>query len=177
MNLSLAIRHPMQNILYTITLIVLGSLLLAIAAHLSIPLFPVPITLQSVTVLFIGVIYGWRLGLSVVMVYLLEGLSGLPVFANATLFAPTCGYLFGFIPAVVITGFLMQHGWANKIYSAFLAACLGDLMIFICGYLVLANFVGMHNAYVFGVKPFLMIELIKLMVLALLTPKFFSRAH
>lgn len=191
MSFSFTIKHPLRSILwsakknylYNATLAIAGSLLLAFSAQLVIPLTPVPITLQSATVLFIGMIYGWRLGLATIILYLLEGACGLPVFAGlsfgiSTLFGPTGGYLLGFIFAVAITGYLMQNGWAKNIFGAFFSAFLGTTAIFICGFLGLIPFVGMHNAYLYGVKPFLLIEPIKLIVLAIVAPKFWkSNAH
>lgn len=95
-------------------LIVFGSLLLAVSAQFKIPLYPVPVTGQTLVVLLIGMTYGPRLGGITMAAYLFEGAIGLPVFAGgaagmAVLFGPTGGYLFGFLLAAVAMGYLADH--------------------------------------------------------------------
>lgn len=177
------VRHPLQsiflsknqNITEQLLLSVLGTSLLAFASQLNIPMQPVPLTFQSATVLFIGLIFGSRLGTRIVASYLLAGFCGIPIFANAsfglaTLLGPTGGYLIGFLPAVFITGWLTENGFAKNMFSAFAASIAGASMIFILGYLWLAQFIGWHTAYLVGVKVFLFTESIKLMVAAAVTP-------
>jgi len=154
-----------------------GSLLLALAAQITIPLQPVPVTLQSAAALFVGMIFGPKMGVRIILAYLLEGLCGLPVFANFSwglpvLLGPTGGYLLGFIPAAALSGYLLQNGWAKQRCTTFLAALLGTLVLFIPGYFVLAYFVGFHNAYLFGVAPFYLVESVKLILLTYSVPYF-----
>ena len=108
------IKYFNNNKILKITFLTLiGSILIALSAKVKIPFYPVPMTMQTFTVILIGAIYGWKLGLSTVMLYLIEGALGLPVFAGtpekglglAYMIGPTMGYLIGFIPAVIIIGY------------------------------------------------------------------------
>lgn len=153
-----------------------GSFLIALAAQIRLPLTPVPITLESFAVLLLGSLYGVRLGLLTVCCYLFEGAIGLPVFAGfgsgfLYLFGPTGGYLFGFIPAVVVIGFLLERGWARSGITAFFAALCGDILLLSCGVLFLSNFIGLHQAFMLGVMPFLLIEFAKLLALSVFIPR------
>src|SRR5256885_9623717 len=95
-------------------LAVLGSLALTLSAKLQVPFYPVPMTMQSLVVLLIGLAFGWRLGTATVLLYLAEGLAGLPVFAGtpekgiglAYMMGPTGGYLVGFVLAAAFLGWL-----------------------------------------------------------------------
>jgi len=177
------LHHPLHSIFWSknksitkhILLTLIGTSLLAFASQLSIPMQPVPLTFQSATVLFLGLIFGSRLGTSMVASYLIAGLCGIPVFANAsfgltTLLGPTGGYLIGFLPAVAITGWLAENGFAKNIFSAFAASLAGASMMFLFGYVWLAQFVGWHTAYLVGVKVFLVTESIKLVIAAAVAP-------
>ncbi|OGT31857.1 MAG: hypothetical protein A3E87_02485 [Gammaproteobacteria bacterium RIFCSPHIGHO2_12_FULL_35_23] len=156
-------------------LVLFGSLVIAAGSQIAIPLNPVPITLQTFAVMLIGCLYGARLGLMSVALYLAEGLMGLPVFAEwhagiAVLLGPAGGYLIGFLPAVWVSGYLLEKGWAKKSSLAFCAALLGDLCILLLGVIVLAKWVGLTMAVQVGLIPFIGIELIKLMLLSLVIP-------
>lgn len=164
------------DLLNEFILVILGSVVLAMSSQLSIALKPVPITFQTFVVLFIGMTYGWRLGGCAIVLYLFEGAIGLPVFANFSyglpvLFGPTGGYLLGFIPATIAAGWLVEKVWAKNILGIFLAGIVGTLIIFVCGWLMLTSFVGIKNAYLFGVKPFLFIDIMKIISVTLLVPK------
>jgi len=164
-----------RSIFKNYALILFGSLLLTISAQITIPLQPVPVTLQSFAALFIGMAFGPKTSIKILLAYLLEGLCGLPVFANFScglpvLLGPTGGYLFGFIPAAAFAGYLLQHGFAKYHITTFLAALAGTVILFIPGYLVLAKFIGMHNAYRFGVAPFYIVEICKLAFFTCITP-------
>ncbi len=168
-----------QTTYHNISLVIIGSILLAIASQVAIPLTPVPLTLQTSIVLFIGMIYGSRLGATVIMLYLLEGLCGLPVFAGMsfglhTLLSPSGGYLIGFLPAVVLSGYLMEIGFSKYRLTTFLAGLLGTLIIFIFGVCVLSRFIGFHQAYIYGVYPFVVTETIKLIAFSLIAHKFWK---
>ena len=100
----------------SLLLIILGSILLTISAKIQIPFYPVPMTMQTFVVIFIGIAFGWKLGLATVAAYLVEGAIGLPVFAGtpekgigiAYMISTTGGYLFGFLVAVFIAGFIFH---------------------------------------------------------------------
>ena len=91
---------------------VLGSILLTISAKIKIPFYPVPMTMQTFVVLFLGISFGYKVGVTTIFLYLLEGIVGLPVFSNSpekgigiTYFlGPTMGYLIGFLFAVYFAG-------------------------------------------------------------------------
>src|SRR3990167_6194590 len=133
MNYSISLNTPLKSIFWPkesiflkeIGLIIAGVMVLGIAAHIAIPLRPVPLTFQSSTVLLIGMAYGARLGGYTLVAYLLAGILGLPVFANvptdSTLFfGPTSGYLIGFLPGAIVSGYCMQKGLANSFWGSFI---------------------------------------------------------
>ena len=156
-------------------LVVFGSLLLAVSAQFKIPLYPVPVTGQTLVVLLIGMTYGPRLGGITVAAYLFEGALGLPVFAGgaagvAVLMGPTAGYLFGFLLAAIAIGYLAERGLGRTVVSTIAAMVIGNCVIYLCGALWLANFIGFGQAIAAGVLPFLYGDALKLVVAAGLMP-------
>ena len=103
------------SLIKSLFLAILGSILLAVSAKIKIPFYPVPMTMQTFVVLFLGIFLGWRLGLFTVTLYLLEGIAGLPVFAGTPekglglvyFTGPTMGYLIGFLAAVLFYDILI----------------------------------------------------------------------
>jgi biotin transport system substrate-specific component len=169
-----------DQVMRKIAMIVFGSFLLALSAQIMLPIRPVPVTLQSFMALFIGMAFGPRMAGQIIIAYLCEGLFGMPVFAHAScglpvLFGPDGGYLFGFVPAAMLAGTLLQKGWARRRVTIFFAALLGTVMLFIPGYFVLASFVGFHHAYLWGVAPFYSVEACKLTVFTFITPFFWRQ--
>ena len=178
---SIFLSHE-NSFLRQTALVLFGVLVLTISAQLSVPLKPVPLTFQSTAVVLIGMAYGARYGAMVVATYLLAGLMGLPIFAGfgagpAKFFGPTLGYLLGFFPAAILSGYLAQKGCAKHFITSFLAAFLGISIIFLCGTSVLAQSIGWYNAVFFGVLPFIVSEPIKLIVVALCIPKLWKNAE
>ena len=156
-------------------LVVFGSLLLAVSAQFKIPLYPVPVTGQTLVVLLIGMTYGPRLGGITLAAYLFEGALGLPVFAGgaagvAVLMGPTAGYLFGFLLAAIAMGYLAERGLGRTVVSTIAAMVIGNCVIYLCGALWLANFIGFGQAIAAGVLPFLYGDALKLVVAAGLMP-------
>ncbi len=105
-----------SGVLRSVILVALGTALLTLSAKVNLPLPYVPMTLQTLVVLMIGAAYGWRLGSATVMAYLAEGAIGFPVFAGPVgglgpLVGPTAGYLFAFVAAAFVTGWLSERGW------------------------------------------------------------------
>ena len=152
-------------------LVVFGSLLLAVSAQFKIPLYPVPVTGQTLVVLLIGMTYGPRLGGITLAAYLFEGALGLPVFAGgaagvAVLMGPTAGYLFGFLLAAIAMGYLAERGMGRTVVSTIAAMVIGNCVIYLCGALWLANFIGFGQAIAAGVLPFLYGDALKLVVAA-----------
>jgi biotin transport system substrate-specific component len=163
--------------LRAIVLIVAGTVLLALSAKIKLPLPYVPMTLQTFVVLLIGAAYGWRLGVATVIAYLGEGAAGLPVFAGsvggfAPLVGPTAGYLFGFVAAAFITGWLSERGWDRSVPRLFVAMGMGHIVILAAGFAWLAFGIrlGIEKAWLVGVVPFIAASVIKNTLGAVLIP-------
>ena len=162
---------------YDLLLIAGGSLLVAVAAQAAVPLpfTPVPWTLQPLAVLLVGALLGARRGAAALVAYLAEGASGLPVFAGgafgvAPLMGPTAGYLVGFVPAAFVTGFLAERGWDRRFVTTWAAMALGSLTLFAFGVAWLSRFVGWQGAVTAGLLPFVLGDVLKQLLAALLLP-------
>lgn len=156
-------------------LMLLGSLFLALCAQIEVPLYPVPITMQTFGVLLLGSAFGARLGAATVALYLLEGASGLPVFAGGgagltTLFGVTGGYLFGFVIAAWLVGALAERGWDRGVLTTALAMLFGNIVLYIPGLIWLAGFIGTEAAIAGGLTPFILGDLLKIALAAGLLP-------
>ena len=165
---------PGQGLLREAILILSGSVLVALASQIAIPLpfSPVPITGQTFAVLLIGASLGSRRGALSMVAYIAAGALWIPVFAGgaagpARLIGPTGGYLFGFITAAWIVGRLCERGWDRRLFSAILAMAAGMVVIYILGLTWLAFFVGAGNVLALGLLPFIPGALIKLALAAL----------
>jgi biotin transport system substrate-specific component len=148
-------------------LALLGSALLTVSAKVQVPFYPVPMTLQTLVVLLLGLALGWRLAFATVLLYLAQGAIGLPVFAGtpekgiglAYMLGPTGGYLVGFALAAAVTGWIAGH---RRDFLVLVAAALaGTATIWICGLLWLATLVGFQQAIALGLVPFLLGDLVK----------------
>ena len=155
----------------------LGTLLLTLSAKVKIPLGPVPQTMQTFVVLFLGVAFGARVALLTVSFYLLQGIFGLPVFSGTPekgigliyFTGPTMGYLIGFIPAVFFTGFFkvpFKYNLIHRFLINFVIYTFSVSFIYIFGLIWLTNFVPFEKVVVFGALPFLPAELLKISILA-----------
>ena len=156
-------------------LILVGSLFLAACAQITVWTVPVPITMQTFGVLVVGAVYGWRLGLATVAAYLVEGAIGLPFFAGMTgglaiLFGPTGGYLFGFVAAAAMVGWLAERGWDRNILTMALAMLIGNVVLYVPGIVWLSNFTGWEKVFDYGLYPFVIGDAVKLAAAALLLP-------
>jgi biotin transport system substrate-specific component len=158
-------------------LILAGSLVVAALAQVRIPLAftPVPITGQTFAVLLVGAALGARRGAASLLVYLGQGLAGLPVFNSgghglAHLSGPTGGYLIGFIAAAYLVGALCERGLERRWGTALLPFLAGEAVIYLFGLPWLALFVGFPSALSLGLLPFLAGDVIKLVLAALLLP-------
>ena len=161
--------------LATDALLVLGgTVLLVLLAQVRIPMAPVPITGQTLGILLIGAALGWQRGLLSVIAYLLMGLAGAPVFVGgigpAAFFGPTGGYLFSFVPAVVLVGYLAERGWDRNLIGAVATFFLGHVVIFAFGVSWLAVLLGPEAAISGGLVPFIPGMLIKTAIAAALLP-------
>ena len=177
-----------DSLFRTFFLILAGSLLLTLSAKIQVPFYPVPMTLQTLVVLLIGVSYGWRLGFATVLAYLAQGAMGLPVFAGTPekglgllyMAGPTGGYLVGFALAAGLTGWLAERGLDRSVIGTAIAMIAGNLVIYVFGLAWLANFVGFEKAVTLGVIPFLFGDLVKIMLATASLPviwKFLNRGR
>jgi biotin transport system substrate-specific component len=157
-------------------LVVLFSAFIALTAQVEVPLWPVPLTLQTLGVLFTGAVLGSRRGVAALLLYLTEGALGLPVFAGGAsgvgyMLGPTGGYLAGFVVAAGIVGWLAQRGWDRRLVWAAVAMVIGNVVIYVCGVAWLAMFLGgLWEALVKGMLLFLIGDTIKIAVAALALP-------
>jgi biotin transport system substrate-specific component len=170
----LAITLAPAGTLWRVVLVVAGSVLIALAAHIAVPLpfSPVPVTGQTLAVLVVAAALGARLGALSVVLYVLEGLIGLPVFAGgasgiARLIGPTGGYLVGFIFAAVVVGALAERGWDRRPSTCALAMFVGQAIIYLVGLTWLARFPLQTGLLQAGLLPFLVGDTYKLIIAAL----------
>ena len=160
-----------------ILFIFIGTILLTISAKIKIPFYPVPMTMQTFVVLFLGISFGYKIGLATVGLYLLEGIIGLPVFSNSPekgvgfiyFTGPTMGYLIGFLAATFISGYL---NYKTSFVFIFAKLILSVSVIYILGILWLGILIGWDKPlFEIGVFPFLLAELFKISILAILANK------
>ena len=169
-------KYPISRIAKIATIAILGTLLLTISAKVKIPFYPVPMTMQTFVVLFLGMSFGYKIGLLTVSLYLFEGIIGLPVFANSPekgigliyFTGPTMGYLIGFLIAVYLAGYFKYE--KNFIYI-FVKLLFAVSFIYIFGLLWLGYLIGWEKPiFKLGAQPFLLAELFKLSLLVILSP-------
>ena len=165
---------PENTLIRNVILAFGGSLLLAISAHINVLTLPVPVTMQTFVVLGLGAALGWRLAGATVLLYLSQGALGLPVFAKGAgplyMMGPTGGYLLGFLVAAVVVGWLAERGMDRTPARMFPAMLFGNFLIYIPGALWLAGFIGMENAIAGGVLPFLLTDVLKCALAAIVFP-------
>ena len=153
------------------------SLFNALAAQFTLNLGPIPITGQTFAVTLTGALLGSRLGAAALIAYLIEGASGLPFFSNftggqAVLLGHNGGYLVSFPAAAFITGAFAEHGWDKRFLSAALAMAIGSVVILLAGWswLMVTLQASPGAAFVLGVKPFLLGDLVKVLLAAAVLP-------
>ena len=156
-------------------LVLAASLLIALSAKVSIPFYPVSMTMQTAVILALSLAVGaTRAGL-IVGCYLLEGAVGLPVFTGtpergiglAYMLGPTGGYLLGFFVAAVACGYLADRGWGKSFPKACVAAALGTVCVFVPGLAWLAVLVGWSpHVLEVGLYPFAWAAVLKTLLAA-----------
>ena len=170
-------QNTQTKIFKSILIIFLGSILLAISAKVKIPFYPVPMTMQTFVVLSFGVCFGYKIGLATVGLYLVDGIIGLPVFSNSPergiglvyFTGPTMGYLIGFLFACFFASYIKLE---DNYFIIFIKLILSVSVIYILGVLWLGTLLGWDKPIVqLGVKPFLLAEIFKIILLTLLTKK------
>jgi biotin transport system substrate-specific component len=172
-----AVPAPLRHVV----LAVLGTLLLTLSAKLKVPFYPVPMTMQPAVLLLLGVAYGPRLGVATVLLYLAEGALGLTVFAGtpergiglAYMAGPTGGYLASFPLMTLVAGLAAERarGWLGLGLGLLLAVAVNYAL----GVAWLAGFVGLEKAVAVGVLPFLLGDLLKLLLVTALAAAGLSR--
>ncbi len=155
----------------------IGTVLLAVSSKIKIPFYPVPMTMQTFVVLFIGVAFGWKMGTFTIILYLFEGIIGLPVFSGTPekgvglvyFMGPTMGYLIGFIFAAFFSGVFQ---YTQNILLNFLKIVFATLFIYVIGMFWLGSIIGWEKPiFEIGAKPFLLAELFKILLITLFVPK------
>ena len=166
-----------QKILKIFFAIVIGSIVLTISSKIKIPFYPVPMTMQTFVVLFLGIAFGSKIALATISLYLLEGILGMPVFSNSPekgvglvyFTGPTMGYLIGFLFAAFLSGYINLN---TKLYLVLFKLILSVSVIYILGMLWLGILIGWDKPiFELGAKPFLLAELFKILILSLLAKK------
>ena len=163
--------------------VVLGSLMIALFAQISVPMYPVPITGQTLAVTVVGLSLGRKAGIAAVLLYLFQGAIGLPVFASgsagiAAFFGPTGGYLYGFIATVAILGYFSDKGILKSHFMSTVVALIATIATFVFGLTHLSFFVPEGTVLQFGLYPFIIGGIIKAVLAAVLvvpTHQFFSK--
>ena len=170
-------QNTQSKIIKSLIIIFVGSVILAISSKLKIPFYPVPMTMQTFVVLFLGISFGYKIGLATVSLYLLEGIAGLPVFSNSPergvglvyFTGPTMGYLIGFLSACFFASLIKSK---DNYFLIFIKLILSVSTIYILGVLWLGNLIGWDKPIIqLGVMPFLLAEIFKIALLVLLTKK------
>lgn len=155
-----------------VLLVLAGSILLAVSAHVQVPFWPVKLSMQTFVVVAIGLVFGARLGGATVLAYLAEGAVGLPVFQGgaglAYMAGPTGGYLAGFLLAAVVAGHCADHGILRSRLATAGAVCLALGLIYLPGMIWIGVLFGMDKTVAFGLAPFLAAETIKALLLVFL---------
>ena len=158
-------------------IVFLGTILLTISAKVKIPFYPVPMTMQTFVVIFLGMCLGYKLGLATVSLYLIEGIVGIPVFSNSPekgvgmiyFTGPTMGYLLGFIIAVYVAG---KFNFNKNYLLNFIKIFFSVLPIYVLGLIWLGILIGWDKPiFDLGAKPFLLAELFKIFLLVIISTK------
>ena len=156
---------------------ILSSILLTISAKIKIPFYPVPMTMQTFVVLLIGISFGYKIGVASIILYLIEGIMGLPVFSNSPekgigivyFIGPTMGYLIGFIFACFMAGYFK---YSSNYFLNFFKIFLSTVIIYLFGIAWLGTLIGWDKPILqLGVYPFLLAELFKMLLLTILVNK------
>ena len=166
-----------SELVKNLAICLLGTILLAISSKIKIPFYPVPMTMQTFVVLFLGLALGWKLGVATIILYLVEGAFGLPVFSGTPekgiglvyLTGPTMGYLLGFVITCYIAGKLDYN---NNIFVNFIKLTFATSFIYILGVVWLGELIGWDKPiFKLGVQPFLLAESFKILLITIALPK------
>ena len=172
--ISKNIENVNIKLLFSITTVFLGSLLLIASAKIKVPLYPVPMTLQPMAVLMIAMLFGRKLATLTVGLYIFKGIIGLPVFAFGGglmyLMGPTGGFILGFFLSAFLVGYLADSGWGKKVSLSIISMLIGMVVIYSLGIFQLALLKGFNFALLKGFYPFLLGDFYKLLLAGIITP-------
>lgn len=161
-----------------VMLVVAASAIIAIAAQIAInvPFSPVPLTMQPVAVLLVGVVLGSRRGAAAALLYIFEGASGAPVFAQAHggvmwLAGPTAGYLWSYPFAAFVAGWFSERNWSSTIVRSVAGMLIALAVIYAGGFAWLSVLTGAQSAFALGVAPFIAADIVKIAITAALLPQ------
>ena len=170
-----------KNLLAKIFLAAIGSLFLTISAKVQVPFYPVPMTMQTLVVLLIGMSYGLSLGAVTISLYIMQGIFGLPVFANGGgvgyLIGPTGGYIVGFLISSILLGFLANRGWGKTWKTTAIAMILGVCIIFLIGVSWLSVYIGLMPAVLNGFLPFIYADCLKIIIACFVMPTAWAKVN
>tara|TARA_Y100000287_G_C14174270_1_gene331484 strand:- start:503 stop:1054 length:552 start_codon:yes stop_codon:yes gene_type:complete len=162
------------KLIKSLVVVIIGSIALTISAKIKIPFYPVPMTMQTFVVLFLGISLGHKIALAAIGLYLIEGIAGLPVFSNSPekgiglvyFTGPTMGYLIGFLTASYLASKIKESDNFFVILSKLIIA---TSTIYFLGLIWLGTLIGWEKPiFALGAKPFLLAEIFKIVILALL---------
>ncbi|MDB9752254.1 biotin transporter BioY [Pelagibacteraceae bacterium] len=168
--MELVKNFKQSKLIKNLFIALVGTIILAISSKIKIPFYPVPMTMQTLVVLIIGIGFGWKLGMATVILYLFEGIIGLPVFSGTPekgigivyFTGPTMGYLIGFLAAVFFAG---KFNYDNNLIKNFLKLTIATSFIYILGLIWLGGIVGWDKPiFKLGAQPFLLAELFKILL-------------
>jgi len=171
-------RVVRDRALVDMMLVIAASCLIALAAQVAVmvPFTVVPMTLQPMAVLLVGVTLGRNRGAAAAALYLFEGFSGLPVFAEGHggpmwLIGLTAGYLYSYPFAAGLVGWLSERGTTRSFLGALATMLLGSVIIYAGGWSWFAMFVGPRDAFVKGIAPFVVVDVVKVTIAAAMLPQ------
>ena len=173
--MELAKNLSQTKLIKSLFAVLIGSIILTISAKIKIPFYPIPMTMQTFVVLFLGISLGYKIGLAAVGLYLIEGIAGLPVFSNSPekgigliyFTGPTMGYLIGFLTACYLASKIKINDSLLIILTKLVIAVS---TIYILGMFWLGTLIGWDKPiFELGAKPFLLAEVFKIVILTLIT--------
>jgi len=181
------LRKPVMTVLTVLA----GTVLLAVAARVNIPLIPVPASFATMAVAVLAAAFGWRIGVATVLAYIVQGLMGLPVFSAGGgigyLASPTFGFIVGFLPMAALIGFAADSGLSRKLLPLIGVMLLGDIICLAFGYAWLlamasgASWIDPNNvmgsAFAVAVQPFLLWDALKMVFAAVTVTGAWSLLH
>jgi len=167
----------LKKIFFLFFIAILSTIVLTISAKIKVPFYPVPMTMQTFVVAAIGIVFGYKLGLTIILIYIIEGLLGFPVFAGTPekgigysyIIGPTFGYLLGFFACVYFSGKLE---FKKNFFYNFTLLVISVSFIYCLGAIWLGYVIGWDKPiFELGVKPFLLAELFKILLLVVILPQ------